>query len=195
MKSRLGSSWKTPSGELLVDAADDDLGAGDHVGVHGGEGLAQLVLGADAAGEGQEEVMMETGLPLRQELKTGRESQSRAFLSTPGTPWLYSGVRRGLRRRREASLSGVDGGELGVDVEVFVVERDVGEGVELGDRWRAAWRASSLMRAVLKDTLRRLPEMPAMRTVSVEWFMVRGAPVDCDDRRGRAAASIKARED
>jgi hypothetical protein len=36
--------------------------------------------------------MIDTGLPLKQDSKTGRESQSRAFLRTPGIPWLYSGV-------------------------------------------------------------------------------------------------------
>jgi hypothetical protein len=33
-----------------------------------------------------------TGFPLSALLRGGRESQSMVFFSTPGTPWLYSGV-------------------------------------------------------------------------------------------------------
>jgi len=36
--------------------------------------------------------MIETGLRFSTELKIGRDAQSSAFLRTPGTPWLYSGV-------------------------------------------------------------------------------------------------------
>ena len=36
--------------------------------------------------------MIATGLPPSTEVRNGREAQSMAFLSTPGTQWLYSGV-------------------------------------------------------------------------------------------------------
>ena len=36
--------------------------------------------------------MIATGFPVRTEARAGREAQSMAFFSTPGTQWLYSGV-------------------------------------------------------------------------------------------------------
>lgn len=39
--------------ELGVDSADDYLRTGDDMGEHGDEGFPELVLGADAAGEGE----------------------------------------------------------------------------------------------------------------------------------------------
>jgi hypothetical protein len=44
------------------------------------------------AGKGWEIDMTMAGLLTRHDLPYGREAQSRAFFSTPGMPWLYSGV-------------------------------------------------------------------------------------------------------
>ena len=49
--------------------------------------------------------MIATGLPASGDASAGREAQSTAFLSTPGIPWLYSGVAiRSASAERIASL-------------------------------------------------------------------------------------------
>ena len=54
--------------------------------------------------------MIAAGLPIRTELRGGREAQSIAFFSTPGIPKLYSGVTmRSASARRMADFSAPTG--------------------------------------------------------------------------------------
>ena len=76
--------------------------------------------------------MTAAGLPRRTVSATGREAQSRAFLSTPGIEWLYSGVEmRTASARSMASLSAWHRGALELGrVLVGVVGRDRPQAVE-----------------------------------------------------------------
>ena len=112
-----------------MHAADDDLGAGDDMGMHGEEGLAELVLGADATGEGQRGGDDGDGLVFEAGVEDGTGEPVEGVLEDAGDAVVVLG------RGEEDGVAGgdgllerVDGGDAGIDVEVFVVEGDVFEG-------------------------------------------------------------------
>src|ERR1700721_4720142 len=111
--------------------------------------------------------MMETGLSLKQDAKTGRDSQSRAFFNTPGMPWLYSGVE--IRTPSQDEINRLSA--FTAETPVAVSRSSLYKGMSLRVTiWMliedADFSARISSNAVLKDALRRLPEMPTILTAS-----------------------------
>src|ERR1700721_3381918 len=111
--------------------------------------------------------MMETGLSLKQDAKTGRDSQSRAFFNTPGMPWLYSGVE--IRTPSQDEIKRLSA--FTAETPVAVSRSSLYRGMSLRvTTWMlievADFSVRILINAGLKDALRRLPKMPTILTTS-----------------------------
>src|ERR1700721_1017894 len=111
--------------------------------------------------------MMETGLSLKQDAKTGRDSQSRAFFNTPGMPWLYSGVEHRTPSQFEINRLSAFTAETPAAVSRSSLYRGISLRVTT---WMliedADFSARIFSNAVLTAALRRLPEMPTILTSS-----------------------------
>jgi hypothetical protein len=68
----------------------------------------------------KDELIIDTGLSLKQDSKTGREAQSSAFLRTPGIPWLYYGVAINTPSLSAMIGRSDSGGTSGTTTEVFM---------------------------------------------------------------------------
>src|ERR1700733_4501368 len=114
-----------------------------------------------------EALMMEIGFSLKQDAEDGRDSQSRAFFNTPGMPWLYSGVEIRTPSQDEINRLSAFTAETPVAVSRSSLYRGMSLRVTtcmlIEDEDFSA-RISS--KAVLKDALRRLPEIPIILTSS-----------------------------
>src|ERR1700677_5330258 len=111
--------------------------------------------------------MMETGLSLKQDSKTGRDNQSSVFFKTPGMPWLYSGVE--IRTPSQDEINRLSA--FPAETPVAVSRSSLYRGMSLRvTTWMliedADFSATISSNAVLKDALRRLPEMPTILTSS-----------------------------
>src|SRR5262245_13958419 len=78
--------------ELIVRVTDEDLWLEQCVRVGKNECLPQLRLGARGSQRARCGAHHAATLPFSALLRGGLDSQSMVFFSTPGTPWLYSGV-------------------------------------------------------------------------------------------------------
>src|SRR5277367_2307075 len=117
--------------------------------------------------------MMETGLSLKQDSKTGRDSQSSVFFKTPEMPWLYSGVEIRTPSQDEIKRLSAFTARTTFVVSRSSLYKGMSSSVTTGS-WIAG--ADSLARTlkifVLKDALRKLPEIPTMLTGSITSFLM-----------------------
>src|ERR1700727_2387225 len=110
---------------------------------------------------------METGFSLKQDAEGGRDNQSNVFLKTPGMPWLYSGVE--IRTPSQDEINRLSA--FTAETPVAVSRSSLYRGMSLRvTTWMliegADFSARIFSNAVLKDALRRLPEMPTILTSS-----------------------------
>src|ERR1700733_13476777 len=114
-----------------------------------------------------EALMMETGFSLKQDAEDGRDSQSRAFFNTPEMPWLYSGVE--IRTPSQDEINSLSAFTAGTPVAVSRSSLYRGMSLRV-TTWMLIedtdFSARIFSNAVLKDALRRLPEMPTILTSS-----------------------------
>ncbi len=75
--------------KVAMNTAHNHFRSHDQMRLHGNQGLSHPILRANATCKHLEELMIVTGLFLKQDSNTGRDIQSRVFFKTPGSHGVF----------------------------------------------------------------------------------------------------------